>query len=244
MSNTILQNQELVQISETEINGVLTKTINARDLHSFLEVGRDFSNWIKNRISTLGSIENEDYAVISGKNLLAKIGEEKEDERGGSNKIDYLITIDLAKHIAMMEKNERGYQIRNYFIQCEKKLKEAKNPEPIDELLMISRIAMEMYETKMKTLELEKRVKKLEDEQIAFDNKENFFTIKGFCSLHNLKIPSPKMSSLSKKVKKHSIAKGYIFHEIADSRYGKVKCYHIDILEDVFEAEGSPYLIY
>ena len=201
MSDLVLQNQELIKISETEMNNVKVQTVNARELHSFLEVGRDFSNWIKGRISTLGSIEGEDYTVVLGKNLLAKIGEEKEDERGGSNKIDYFITLGLAKHIAMMEKNERGHQIRNYFIECEKKLKEI-------------------------------------NEQISFDNKENFFTIKGFCSLHNLKIPSPKMSSLSKKVKKHSIAKGYIFHEIADSRYGKVKCYHIDILEDIFEAEG------
>ena len=238
MSDLVLQNQELIKISETEMNNVKVQTVNARELHSFLEVGRDFSNWIKGRISTLGSIEGEDYTVVLGKNLLAKIGEEKEDERGGSNKIDYFITLGLAKHIAMMEMNERGHQIRNYFIECEKKLKEISKPEPIDELLMISKMAMEMYETKMKTLELEKRVKRLEDEQISFDNKENFFTIKGFCSLHNLKIPSPKMSSLSKKVKKHSIAKGYIFHEIADSRYGKVKCYHIDILEDIFEAEG------
>ena len=151
---------------------------------------------------------------------------------------EYMITLDVAKELSMVERNDQGKLARRYFIECEKKLKETSKPEPIDELLMISKMAMEMYETKMKTLELEKRVKKLEDEQIAFDNKENFFTIKGFCSLHNLKIPSPKMSSLSKKVKKHSIAKGYIFHEIADSRYGKVKCYHIDILEDIFEAEG------
>ena len=129
MEDQITQNTELIQISETEINGTLTKTVNARDLHAFLEVGRDFSNWIKGRISTLGSIEGEDYAVVSGKNLLAKIGEEKEDERGGSNKIDYLITIDLAKHISMMEKNERGYQIRNYFIECEKRLKQVISPK-------------------------------------------------------------------------------------------------------------------
>ena len=106
------------------MNNVKVQTVNARELHSFLEVGRDFSNWIKGRISTLGSIEGEDYTVVLGKNLLAKIGEEKEDERGGSNKIDYFITLDLAKHIAMMEKNERGHQIRNYFIECEKKLRE------------------------------------------------------------------------------------------------------------------------
>ena len=63
-----VQNQELVQISEVEINCTLTKTVNARELHSFLEAGRDFSTWIKSRLSTLGSIEGEDY-------LLTKTGE-------------------------------------------------------------------------------------------------------------------------------------------------------------------------
>ena len=102
MLNTLIQNleqtqtQELIQISETEINGVLTKTVNARGLHSFLEVGRDFSTWIKSRLSTLGSIEGEDY-------LLTKTGEQLPS--GTKYKIDYFVTIDLAKHISMMEKS-------------------------------------------------------------------------------------------------------------------------------------------
>ena len=49
MNEIQIQNQEMIKISETEINGVKVQTINARDLHSFLEVGRDFSTWIKTR---------------------------------------------------------------------------------------------------------------------------------------------------------------------------------------------------
>ena len=64
MNELALQNQELIKISETEMNNVKVQTVNARELHSFLEVGRDFSNWIKGRISTLGSIEGEDYTVV------------------------------------------------------------------------------------------------------------------------------------------------------------------------------------
>ena len=111
MSDITLPSQELIQISETEINGVLTKTVNARDLHEYLEVGRDFSTWIKNRISTLGSIEGEDY-------LLPETGEQDSNQHGGNNKIEYLITIDLAKHIAMIENNEKGRGVRQYFITC------------------------------------------------------------------------------------------------------------------------------
>ena len=60
---------ELISLTQSAINGELQQTVNARELHAFLEVGRDFSNWIKARLETLGSIKNEDY-------LLAKIGEQ------------------------------------------------------------------------------------------------------------------------------------------------------------------------
>ena len=43
-------------------------------------------------------------------------------KKGGQNKVDYIITLELAKHICMMEDTEKGIQIRNYFIQCEKDL--------------------------------------------------------------------------------------------------------------------------
>ena len=75
----------MIKISETEINGVKVQTINARDLHSFLEVGRDFSTWIKSRLSTLGSIEGEDY-------LLPKTGEQLPS--GTKYKIDYFIRLE------------------------------------------------------------------------------------------------------------------------------------------------------
>ena len=102
MNELALQNQELIKISETEINDVKVQPVNARQLHSFLEVGRDFSNWIKGRISTLGSIEGEDY-------LLTKTGEQLPS--GTKYKIDYFITIDLAKHmLRKMESKKIGFQ--------------------------------------------------------------------------------------------------------------------------------------
>ena len=90
---------ELIKIESKEIGNELVQTVNARDLHTFLEVGKDFSTWIKNRLDTLGSIENEDY-------LLTKIGEQLPS--GTKYKIEYYLTLDVAKHLAMMEKNEKG----------------------------------------------------------------------------------------------------------------------------------------
>ncbi|MET3590523.1 phage anti-repressor protein [Bartonella silvatica] len=42
--------QYLIDINQTKIDGELVQTVNARDLHAFLEIKSEFRNWIKNRI--------------------------------------------------------------------------------------------------------------------------------------------------------------------------------------------------
>lgn len=88
--------------------------VDARLLHRQLKVGKDFSNWIKNRIKEFGFEEGKDYSP----NLASKIG-----KHGGSNAIDYLLSMDMAKELAMLERNETGRQIRRYFIAKEKELR-------------------------------------------------------------------------------------------------------------------------
>lgn len=84
--------------------------IDARLLHRHLKSGYQFSNWIQSRISDFEFEADKDF--FAKKNSLAK--------KGGHNRIDYLLTIDMAKELAMLERNETGRQIRRYFIQKEK----------------------------------------------------------------------------------------------------------------------------
>lgn len=86
--------------------------VNARDLHAFLQVGRDFTNWIKGRIRKYGFTENQDYALT-----LAKTG-----ERQNVVQTDYHLTLDTAKELAMVENNDQGRAARRYFIECERAL--------------------------------------------------------------------------------------------------------------------------
>ncbi|MDD9334082.1 MAG: antA/AntB antirepressor family protein, partial [Bartonella sp.] len=88
--------------------------VNARELHAFLEVKRDFSNWIKDRINKYSFLKNQDYIVFAnfGENL-----------QGGRPSTEYHLTLDMAKELSMVEHNEKGRQARRYFIECEKKLK-------------------------------------------------------------------------------------------------------------------------
>lgn len=101
---------ELIKI--TEQNG--KKAVSARELHTFLESKRDFSNWIKDRIEKYGFIENQDFEVFN------KFGE---NPNGGRPQIEYALSIDCAKEISMVEGNEKGRQARRYFIECEKAAK-------------------------------------------------------------------------------------------------------------------------
>lgn len=97
--------------------------INARDVHRLLKVGRDYSNWIKARIKQAGFVENQDFAIVQN----IAIGSPKlASQKGGNNKpvIDYIITLDTAKHLCLMEKNEIGRAIRQHFIEAEQQLKQ------------------------------------------------------------------------------------------------------------------------
>lgn len=101
-------------------------SVNGRNLHEQLGVGRDYSTWIKSRISKYNFIENEDYEVItkSGENLIHQNGGIKNTHGGDRKSIEYMLTLDMAKQLSMIENNENGRIARIYFIIMEKALKD------------------------------------------------------------------------------------------------------------------------
>ena len=96
-------------IKITESNG--QRAVNARDLHQFLGVGRDFSNWIKGRIEEYQFIKGQDFEVFT------KFGE---NSSGGRPAKEYALSLDMAKELSMVERTERGREARRYFIEMEK----------------------------------------------------------------------------------------------------------------------------
>jgi anti-repressor protein len=84
---------------------------NARDLHKFLESQRQFANWIKERI--------EQYIFTEGEGFLTILLKTSKGIKGGRSTTEYHLTLDMAKELTMVEKNERGRQIRRYFISLE-----------------------------------------------------------------------------------------------------------------------------
>ena len=110
---------ELIKLQLQTINGNAVETVSARELHGFLGVSSKFADWIKNRISEYDFVESQDFLTVS-KNL----------ENGGRS-IEYYITLDMAKELSMVERNDKGKQARRYFIECEKKLKSQIAPQPV-----------------------------------------------------------------------------------------------------------------
>jgi len=103
---------ELIKIKETE-NG---RAVSARDLHEFIGSKQDFSTWIKNRIKKYDLIEGEDFTFHKFVERKATVHE-------------YILSMDCAKELAMIENNDKGRRARKYFIACEKKLKEVTPPK-------------------------------------------------------------------------------------------------------------------
>lgn len=109
---------QLIPVFNGSISNETTLLCDARELHSFLSVGKVFAAWIKERIADYGFTENQDFIIFSnsGKNTV------------GRHRKDYHLTLDTAKELAMVERNDKGRQIRRYFIECEKQLRQKLTP--------------------------------------------------------------------------------------------------------------------
>lgn len=118
-------------------------TLSARDLHDFLELTERFSSWFE-RMKQYGFVENQDYLGRKVFNTLAR-----------QELQDYEITLDMAKEIAMLQRNERGKEARQYFIEVEKQW---NSPERIiargliESQKMIENLNQQVIEMKPKAL--------------------------------------------------------------------------------------------
>ena len=158
---------ELIPLQPQTINGNAVETVNAKELHEFLEVRSKFADWIKNRISEYDFTVNQDFTTVS-KNL----------ENGGRS-IDYHITLDMAKELAMVERTEKGKQARQYFIECERKLRETQAklaPKTYVEALRTLADEVEAHEQTKQTLAIAEPKAQYFDKLVERNLLTNFTT--------------------------------------------------------------------
>lgn len=104
--------QEIIKINQNEQGEV---RVNARELHEALEIKTQFNKWIE-RMIEYGFTEGIDFWSFLSKT-----------QNGGRPSIEYNLTISMAKEVAMLQRNEKGKEVRNYFIQVEDRYKRLAN---------------------------------------------------------------------------------------------------------------------
>lgn len=218
----------MIQISEH--NG--EQMVDARELHSFLEVGKMFANWIKDRIDRYGFTEGVDYVVLDG---LPKLASEPHNKR------DYAITLDMAKELAMLERNEKGKEARRYFIECERKLKEVQ--QPMDELEMMAAMIKSQLEQRASMRALESTVNTLSEKIAAVEDHiridHEFVTVSGFLALTKAQAtPVEVVKAIGMEAARYCRQNGIPISQIPSAKWGKVNAYPKDVLEVIIRGRA------
>jgi len=106
---------QLIPITLKKLAGESVQTVDARALHEFLKIDTAFHKWIDRRLAEYEFEEGKDHWPILANRKFGFF--EKETT-------EYALTLDMARELAMVERNEQGRQARRYFIACEKALRE------------------------------------------------------------------------------------------------------------------------
>ncbi|NRY58849.1 antA/AntB antirepressor family protein [Clostridium acetobutylicum] len=141
--------ENLIRISDKGL-------VSAKEL--YLGLGLNKTNWSRWYPKNIQS--NEFF-----KENIDWIGVRHNDE--GNETMDFAISIEFAKHIAMMAKTEKSHEYRNYFIKCENKLKEDK-PQCIEDLIILQAqslkdLRLQLEETKEQTTAVKQEVQNMKD---------------------------------------------------------------------------------
>ena len=143
---------------EIKVNENQEPIISGRELHEFLEVGSNYTTWV-NRMIEYGFTENIDYTEVwsdsQNGNAVEYLGTPQKMSANGYF-IDHALKLDMAKELSMIQRNERGKQARQYFIQVEK---DWNSPDKIMARALI--VANKTIESK--NLVIKKQTKQIEE---------------------------------------------------------------------------------
>ncbi|USL95488.1 antA/AntB antirepressor family protein [Riemerella anatipestifer] len=203
---------ELIKI--TEQNG--KQVVSARELYEFLGYNKAvWSRWYaKNIENNEFAIENIDYQTF---NIMLNGNETK----------DFALTIDFAKRLAMMARTEKGEQARQYFIECEKRLK-----KPLSQVEIVAQSAQLLLQQSQQLETLQKEVNHIKARITT--SEESFITIAGYATLEKKRIDNKRASIIGRKVAKYCRDNDIIIGQIFDPRFGYVNTYPRDIIQIFF----------
>ena len=182
------------------------QVVSAREL--YIGIGFDlsdgnFSRWIKKQLEDVDAVENEDYIVNVFKDV---------NPNGGKPITDYIITVDIAKEICMVigvaprckdDVKQKSKQIRKYFIECEKQLKEV-NQKP--QLSPQEQLALQLFNGGIDAITAHKQLLELETKELTNTIEEQ----KPFVAIAKERIVKGECVSLTDVTKGLNLKKGQI----------------------------------
>lgn len=222
---------ELIKIIEREGR----QLVSGRELHEFLEIKTKYKDWFP-RMVEYGFEEEIDFIRVAQKRATNNL------KNPVTTVIDHAISIDMAKEISMIQRTEKGKAARQYFINCEKKLKEVKKLSPM-ELMELQFKALKEQEEKI--AQVENKVDKLEEDMPLFqiDCKEIQALVrkKGIEALGGYKSVAYNDNSLRGKV--YSDIQHQIRREFGVSRYEAIKRSQLEMAKEIIGNYKVPLVL-
>ena len=130
-------------------------TVSGRELHEFLEVNSNYTTWFE-RMAEYGFTEGADFIPFS------------EESTGGRPSINHQLTIDMAKEISMIQRNEKGKQARQYFIAVENEYK-ALSSRPMSQLEIMRGMIDSQIQTEQRVTRLENKMQAAFEKPVVVD---------------------------------------------------------------------------
>ena len=222
---------ELIKIIEREGR----QLVSGRELHEFLEIRTKYKDWFR-RMVEYGFEEEIDFIRVAQKRATNNL------KNPVTTVIDHAISIDMAKEISMIQRTEKGKIARQYFINCEKKLKEVKKLSPMELMELQFKV---LKEQKEKIAQVENRADKLEEDMPLFqiDCKEIQALVrkKGIEALGGYKSVAYKYNSLRGKV--YSDIQHQIRREFGVSRYEAIKRSQLEMAKEIISNYKVPLVL-
>lgn len=138
-----------------------------RDLHAFLEIGKDYSTWFKDMCQ---------YGFIAGQDFTPKSG--KTSEAGGRPRIDHIISLEMAKEICMIHRSPLAKQARQYYIECERRAGDKLRPRQRRNI-----VARALIEAQNMLNEKDQQIKELAPNSRGSDSAPYVYTYDGPANL-------------------------------------------------------------
>lgn len=204
---------EIIRI--TESNG--RKAVSARELYDALGLEKSqWKRWYTTNISgNQFAIEFQDY---EGFDIMAN---------GNATK-DFALSIDFAKRICMLSRTEKGEEIRNYFLECERMAQSTKTLSLSQQILLQAQMNVQIEER------LSQQEEKLAEIEAKVTTRPEWYAISGFAALSKIHIDMRTAAQLGRKASALCKRLGLNPGSTHDPRFGIVGTYPVHVLREVF----------